>query len=261
MPKAQRLSPGAIRGEDRGYVAYHAPRYAYLLELLERHGLGRDSTLLDIGLSKLTALIHERFGIAVDSLGFGDDRETPEGRHFGFDLNHTQRQEDWRRDLPRYDFVVMAEVLEHLYTAPQRVLGFVRTLLTDDGRLILQTPNAASLPKRLKLLCGRNPFEMIRAEAQNPGHFREYTRKELLALASESGFRVEDCRRSFYFDARFAHGESGEAAERRPFLGSLKNAVYRALPGFLREGITMVWRPQLRSAGPAVPDRGSAPRA
>jgi hypothetical protein len=46
---------------------------------------------------------------------------------------------------------------------------------------------------------------------------------------------------AFYFDARFGHGDSGAAEETRPFLGSLKNAVYRSLPGSLREGITMVW--------------------
>ncbi|HEX9940508.1 MAG TPA: hypothetical protein VGG03_00715 [Thermoanaerobaculia bacterium] len=170
MRKARGPSAAAIHGEDQGYVAYHAPRYAYLLEILDRYGVGPGSTLLDIGPSRLTALIHERFGIAVDSLGFGEDRVTPEGRHFGFDLNLTQRTETWRRDLPRYDFVVMAEVLDHLYTAPQFALSFVRALLVDDGCIVLQIPNAASLPKRLKLLLGRNPFEMIRVDRQNPGH-------------------------------------------------------------------------------------------
>ncbi len=241
MGKAASLSARAIRGEDQGYVAYHAPRYAYLLEVLARHDLGTDSSVLDIGPSCLTTLIRERFGIAVDSLGFGEDRAAREGRHFGFDLNLAQRRDAWRRDLPQYDFVIMAEVLEHLYTAPQLVLSFVRTLLTDGGRLVLQTPNAASLPKRIKLLLGRNPYEMIRAEPMNPGHFREYTKKELQGLAADLGFRVEACTVSFYFDARFAHHESGEAAGRKA-LGSFKNAVYRLLPSGLREGITMVWR-------------------
>jgi hypothetical protein len=136
----------------------------------------------------------------------------------------------------------MAEVLEHLYTAPRLVLDFVRRLLVAGGCLVLQTPNAASLPKRLKLLFGRNPFEMIRTDPQNPGHFREYTRKELQSLAAISGFRIEDCAMSFYFDARFAHHESGETAGRQSILGSVKNVTYRLLPSPLREGITMVWR-------------------
>jgi SAM-dependent methyltransferase len=232
----------AIRGEDQGYVAYHAPRYAYLLELLAEHGLQRGSTLLDIGPSRLTSLIRERFGASVDSLGFGEDAARPEGSHFAFDLNLAQRPESWRRDLPRYDFVVMAEVLEHLHTAPQLVLDFVKTLLVDGGILLIQTPNAASLPKRIKLLLGRNPFEMIRMDAENPGHFREYTRKELSRLAAGLGFEVESCSLAFHFDARFAHHESGEAAGLHSLLGSIKNIVYNTLPAPLREGITMVWR-------------------
>jgi cyclopropane fatty-acyl-phospholipid synthase-like methyltransferase len=232
----------AIRGEDQGYVAYHAPRYAFLLELLAKYRLRSGSTLLDIGPSRLTSLIRERFGACVDSLGFGEDATRPEGRHFAFDLNLAQRPESWRRDLPRYDFVVMAEVLEHLYTSPQLVLGFVKTVLADGGVLLIQTPNAASLPKRIKLLMGRNPFEMIRADAQNPGHFREYTRKELSRLAAGLGFEVEECSLAFYFDARFAHQESGVAAGRHALLGSIKNVVYNILPTPFREGITMVWR-------------------
>ena len=230
------------RGGDEGYAAYHAPRYAYVLELLKKYGARPGSKLLDVGPSRLTGLIREQLGAQVDTLGFGEDRQEHGARHFGFDLNLAQRREDWRTDLPRYDFVVMAEVLEHLHTAPQLVLAFIKTLLAEDGVLLLQTPNAASLPKRLKLLLGRNPFEMIRTDPQNPGHFREYTRKELSHLASSLGFREEERRTAFYFDARFAHHESGEAAGRQRLLGSAKNLIYRLLPSPLREGITMVWR-------------------
>lgn len=235
-------SAAAIRGDDRGYVAYHAPRFAYLLDLLARHGLGPGGRLLDVGASRLTSLIRERFGIPVDTLGFGEDRAAPEGRHFAFDLNLAQSPQTWRRDLPQYDFIVLAEVLEHLYTAPELVLGFLETLLTADGLLVLQTPNAASLPKRIKLLLGRNPYERIRLDARNPGHFREYTRRELHGLARDLGFQVEEATTSFYFDARFAHQESGAAAGNRRVSGAVKNAVYRLLPAPLREGITLVMR-------------------
>lgn len=243
LSKSKRIS--AIRAGDEGYSAYHAPRYAFLLDLLGRHGAGPESALLDIGPSLLTTLIREELGIAADSLGFGEDGASlGGGRHFSFDLNQSQSPESWRRDLPRYDFIVMAEVLEHLHTAPPLVLAFVKSLLTDHGVLVLQTPNAASLSKRIKLLLGRNPYEMIRVDPKNPGHFREYTRKELSALAADLGFRVEERATSFYFDARFAHLASGETAGKRRILGTAKNLIYRLLPAPLREGITMVWRNQ-----------------
>lgn len=242
-----RFSVRSIRGTDRGYTAFHAPRYAHVLETLGRHGVHAGSRLLDIGRSRLTELIHERFGCTVDSLGFGPDAPTPEGRHFNYDLNRSQHREDWRTDLPRYDAIVMAEVIEHLYTAPQLVLGFLRTLVAPGGLLLIQTPNAADLSRRVKLLLGRNPYDMIRLDNTNPGHFREYTRAELRRLAEGAGFSVEQMRTHFYFDMRYSrHGENGDHP--RPVFGTLKNLVYATLPPSLRWGITAELR-AAREAG------------
>jgi hypothetical protein len=235
------FSDRAIRGDDCGYIAYHAPRYAFLLQLLAELGVTARSKVLDIGPSHLTALIRKYFGTSVDSLGTDQYRPSGEATHFEFDLNLTQDQACWRNDLPTYQFVVMAEVLEHLHTAPQLVLAFIRTLLAENGLLILQTPNAASLQKRVKLLMGRNPYEMIRVDSSNPGHFREYTISELTRIAEPLGFSIERWMTAFYFDARFARHSAGYV-EPQPILGLVKNSIYRILPTGLREGITMVWR-------------------
>ncbi|MEP6494706.1 MAG: methyltransferase domain-containing protein [bacterium] len=240
-PNDTNFSAAAIRGDNRGYTAYHAPRYAFILQLLAQLGVNESSRILDIGSSRLTALLAERFGTSVDSLGFESDHPSNTGEHFEFDLNRAQDESGWRRDLPQYDVVVMAEVIEHLHTAPQLVLAFVRTLLRDGGLLLLQTPNAASLQKRIKMAIGRNPYEMIRVDTTNPGHFREYTIRELRRFAEGAGFRVERQRTAFYFDARFArHGATGDNPQ--PVVGTLKNSIYPLLPAGLREGVTMVWR-------------------
>ena len=241
MKDKPKFSASSIRGEDCGYVAYHAPRYAFLLRLLSEYSVTASTTLLDIGPSRLTTLIRERFGVRVDSLGLGSDHSENGANHFEFDLNLTQNAPHWRKDLAQYEFVVMAEVLEHLYTAPPFVLAFVKTLLVENGLLILQTPNAASLLKRLMLLRGRNPYGMLSIDPLNPGHFREYTIAELCQLAREIGFYVERCLTSSYFDERFAHHEPGHI-EPKPVVGWIKNSLYRFMPKGLRQGITMVWR-------------------
>jgi hypothetical protein len=226
---------------DPGYDAYHAPRYAFLLKLLREFGFSEKSTILDIGQSELTNRIREVFGVRVDSLGFNADRITETGRHFEFDLNLTQDPRRWRADLPKYQFIMMAEVLEHLYTAPQLVLGFVKTLLAPNGLLIVQTPNAAALGKRIKLVMGRNPYEMIRTDISDPGHYREYTISELRQFGMGLDLLEERCITAFYFDARFArHGPDGVRPQ--PVIGTLKNFIYRRFPKPFREGITIVWR-------------------
>lgn len=226
---------------DPGYDDYHAPRYAFLIQLLKEFGVQKGVSVLDVGPSSLTSRLREEFRMPIDSIGFGKDETSDSGRHFEFDLNLTQHRERCRADLPTYRVVVMAEVLEHLHTAPELVLSFMSLLLGPGGLLILQTPNAASLTKRVKLMLGRNPYERIRVDPGDPGHYREYTIAELRSIAHSLGFHEERCSTGFYFDARFArHGREG--VQPQLLLGSLKNAIYPLLPASLREGITVVWR-------------------
>ena len=226
-------------GVDHGYLAYHAPRFRFLLDLAGRVLPSGAKRALDIGPSPLTALLRQRLTCPVDTLGLESEAVLADGTaHRHVDLNSPDA---FPPTLPLYDLIVFAEVLEHLHAPPQLVLAALGRLLAPKGVLILQTPNAASLPKRVKLLAGRNPYELLRKERGNPGHIREYTLDELRRFAGETGFHVTECFRRFYFDARHAHHENG-AVRAQPFVGSCKNLIYRALPPFLREGITIVLR-------------------
>ena len=225
------------RFPGNGYVGFHARRYASLVQLLDGK-LAPDVLVLDIGRSPLTEVLHERFGVRVDSLGFNGEGESAEGRTWWFDLNMAQNQEKWRTDLPEYDVVVMGEVIEHLHTAPRLVLSFLRTLVKPGGMLVIQTPNAAALNKRLELLIGRNPYELIREQTSDPGHFREYTRKELTAVVRAAGFEVADWFAADYLDySRKPAGKQHSAA-----FGHAVNIVNRCLPPSLKPGQTLVAR-------------------
>jgi hypothetical protein len=82
---------------------------------------------------------------------------------------------------------------------------------------------------------------MIRENRRNPGHFREYTLKELKHLAIGAGFEIEHVSTAFYFDARCARHDRSPARV-QPIVGTLKNVIYRSFPPSLREGITQVLR-------------------
>jgi trans-aconitate methyltransferase len=221
------------------YLRFHAPRFAYLLDLLAGY-VTPASRVLDIGMSRLTGTIHERFGAAVDALGFDADGPIPSGHYYQFDLNDCQRRDSYRDDLPGYDVIVFAEVIEHLYTAPSLVLRFLAEHLNPGGVLIVQTPNGVTLPRRVKMLLGRNPYELIREDATNPGHFREYTASELKTYLAVAGLDCERVEHRSYFDYRYCHH-----GERRPgdrFNGAVKNWFYPLLPPTWRPGLTVVGR-------------------
>jgi len=189
--------------EATQYLDYNAKRFAHLLATaatLRQSMPSSGVTIMDVGPSFFTELLRRRFPEdTILSLGLTTEEArgghlpkglpAPGDTHVEFDLNDAGDRETWP-DAPACDLIVMAEVLEHLYTSPTQVLGFVASCLRPGGYLVLTTPNAAALNKRLALLRGKHPYEMIRDSAENPGHYREYTRQELCAVAAACGLSV-----------------------------------------------------------------------
>jgi SAM-dependent methyltransferase len=241
LGSAPRAMP--IPDANPAYEAFHRPRFAFLLDTLRPYAARAQgqARLLDVGASPLTAMLARELGLRVDTLGLEPDGEVDGRRHFHFDLNEAQFPDRWRTDVGRYDIIVFAEVVEHLYTAPELVLAYLREILAPDGVLLLQTPNAVALRKRVKMLLGSNPFELIRTDRANPGHFREYTARELQDALRGAGFEIEKVWMKYYFDARHADHLRGDEPPRL-LAGTIKNTIYRMLPGPLREGITIAAR-------------------
>jgi 2-polyprenyl-3-methyl-5-hydroxy-6-metoxy-1,4-benzoquinol methylase len=109
-----------------------------------------------------------------------------------FNLNDTPHS-----DIPAegtFDLICFNEVLEHLYTAPETVIPALVRLLRPGGTMVIQTPNAAALNKRLMLLIGRNPYERIRTDLTNPGHLRELTKAELAEIVIACDLDILDHR-------------------------------------------------------------------
>jgi hypothetical protein len=219
---------------QRWYLDFNAPRYGFLLSLLHAlyDGVPRATPLrvLDVGPSFQTALVRRELPRSVvDTLGFEDPliplRESE--RHLTFDLNDAIHPDLWPRADP-YDVVLMCEVIEHLYTSPTQVLAAVRSLMTDGSHLILQTPNACALHKRLQMLAGRHPFGPIAEDRTKPLHFREYLVSELCDAGMKAGLAA----RGWYMDNYFERDSAASKAY---------NEVARLLPGSLRTGITVVF--------------------
>jgi SAM-dependent methyltransferase len=204
------------------YLGFHALRYDVLLDKVRE--LARPNPrILDVGPSHEAGRLRSLPAV-VDSLGLRDERFPPEEgeRHLEFDLRDAERRELWP-DLDAYDIVVCAEVIEHLPIDPVHVLRLLSTAVRPGGWLVVQTPNAARIGNRVRLLLGRNPFEPLR----KGGHVREYTVRELLSITRDAGLDVGGWLTADYF-----------------MTGSLPNALVRRLspivPPSLRAGIT-VW--------------------
>ena len=194
--------------EQEKYFSIHEPRFIRLLNIVEEMDLGKDARILDVGPSFLTGMLRNNFPHAnVYTLGIvGNERDgghLPKGvleveNHTEYNLNQTSEKGTWP-SLGKFDLIICAEVIEHIHTAPEYIFQFFKSLTRPGSRLIIQTPNAAALIKRLTLLTGKNPYERIRLNSENPGHFREYTTAELIEIAESESLTVQSITVNNYF--------------------------------------------------------------
>jgi SAM-dependent methyltransferase len=101
----------------------------------------------------------------------------------------------------QFDFVTYTDVMEHHSFSPKRVLREIHRVLVPGGRVVVVTPNHASIYNRHRLLFGGSVnddfdyfFDVCADERIYDGHHREYTRAELRAALGRTQFQVLECR-------------------------------------------------------------------
>jgi SAM-dependent methyltransferase len=175
-----------------------------------------------VGAGFQTVLFRDLLGPeAVEVLGLWAPRFAPPegaGTHHVFDLN----EDGWPAAGP-FDAVVAAEVVEHLFLGPATILRRLAAYLAPDGRLVVQTPNAAALHKRVRLLRGRAPYGPMPEDRSGDSHVREYTLGELERAGRDAGLEPVELETASYF-------------------GRVPAVADRLLPPRLRLGLTVTFR-------------------
>lgn len=235
---AQRLGPTM-----QTYFAYNRGRYVALagavsetFALCDGDRLSKPVRMLDIGPGYQTLMFRRLWpDLQIDTLGFPDDKFPPApGEHRAvFDLNDASDSARWPELPHTYDVVTYCEVVEHLYTSPVHSFAFLASVLAPGGYMLVTTPNGIAMHRRLRLLLGHNPQELIREDLSNPGHYREYSRHELIELARRAGL-------SHVF-TRMGHYTTTGSLSSRAF-----GALTPLLSKDLRKDMTVVFR---KSAG------------
>lgn len=94
-----------------------------------------------------------------------------------------------------FDVVTLLAVIEHLPDSPSKLMSEIRRVLKPGGTLIVDTPNSASIYKRIILLMRGYSYPPLapyyQAEIPYTGHHREYNREELIQVLEWSDFDVE----------------------------------------------------------------------
>lgn len=188
-----------LKDSEEEYLRYHEKRISFnakvLIDLVKKDK--KDKTrILDIGPHFQTQIFSNLLGdeATINTMGWLNESLVSKSEienHFELDLNTVEDRGTWPNAKP-HDVVIVTEVVEHLHIPLFSVVRFIERLLAKDGYLIVQTPNAANLKNRMKMFLGKSPFELVKEENYNEGHFREYTKDELCECIEEYGLEVEE---------------------------------------------------------------------
>ncbi len=149
-------------------------------------------TVLDLGCGSgaLGQHLFETRGCVMDGVTLSEaeaDHARPHYRHVVVDNLETC---DLLATFPdqRYDFIVCADVLEHL-SRPEHVLAACRQLLAPQGRLLISVPNAGYSGLVAELLDGE--FLYREEGLLDRTHLRFFTRRSLARFLGEQRWAID----------------------------------------------------------------------
>jgi len=221
--------------EAKAYFEYHRRRYAMLARLVRdlanKVKDDRPARVTIIGPGYEVPIISLVADVEIVTVGLGESSVVDGRRHIQFDLR-------WLLDgvavpdLEPADILLLCEVIEHLPYPPEIALSAFIPKVRVGGALVIQTPNAARLDARMKLLAGKNPFELLRSSLENPGHYREYTVADMERMALGTNLSVDSVTCHNYLNGGGRH----------PIVHKAYVRFESVVPTTLREGITAVLR-------------------
>jgi 2-polyprenyl-3-methyl-5-hydroxy-6-metoxy-1,4-benzoquinol methylase len=167
------------------------PRIKIMLEMANSLRL-TDKNILDIGcydgtfLSLLKNQGNKLFGLDASDWAIAEARKKGLKIHQYFfnDQAHLPFDDN------SIDIIIAGEIIEHIYDT-DFFLEEIRRVLKSNGKLLISTPNIASLGKRILLLFGISPLiELSLNEPGSVGHIRYFTFKTLGKLIRKHKFKI-----------------------------------------------------------------------
>jgi SAM-dependent methyltransferase len=171
-------------------------RRLLLLQLVEKYA-SKGGVVIDLGAQPfIVSSALKLMGYDVIAYDYDPDRYLDIAKAFGVKVVKCDLERDsLGMENETVDCAVFSEVIEHInpyyvnYT-----LAKINRILKVGGKLIITTPNIASLFRRLKLLIGKQPVYRL--------HVKEYTKYEVEELLRNSGFKILE---SFYTEVNDLH--------------------------------------------------------
>lgn len=205
VPDSAQMLGWAPDRDSRKYMETHLTRLRKTLAITPPGG--PSDRILEMGAyMQITPWLHSRLGYGevrgcyYGPAGSVDHKVavTADGERFECDIDLFDAEKDcfpypdeW------FSTVLCCELIEHLHEDPMHMMAEINRILKPGGRLVLTTPNIASLRAVAAILQGYHPgffHAYLRPRAGGPvdaRHNREYAPREIHQLLENSGFEVD----------------------------------------------------------------------
>ncbi|HET6391009.1 class I SAM-dependent methyltransferase [Hyphomicrobium sp.] len=198
------------------YATVHSVRYAKTLQAIEVLPLSHRGAALEIGYTDVFQYaLARRFGFSevwgTDRDMIGGNVQTRYEDIGGVSANIVKLNlEVDKFPLPdgKFDFILCAEVIEHMDVDPMFPMVEFSRLLAPGGLLFITTPNSTSYAMLAKVVNGYRPhFYMQYQRNRSPyRHNYEHDRHSLEALGRASGFETVNIKTVDVFGGPHAEG-------------------------------------------------------
>jgi 2-polyprenyl-3-methyl-5-hydroxy-6-metoxy-1,4-benzoquinol methylase len=157
-----------------------------------------DSNVLEIACAhgRMTKYLKETLHCQVTIVEYDEEAGqsaaafASDARHLGPRLGNLELPfwyETLSQERRTFDFIVLADILEHLRD-PLKTLQQVRTLLKPDGAIWISVPNVGHNGVLIELLRGR--FDYRETGLLDNTHLRFFTARSLAQMAAAAGLKV-----------------------------------------------------------------------
>lgn len=246
----------AIAGDSDDYYPFNDINLAILRLMRDRARPG--ATVLDLGCGR------GRLGAELRRLGYRvtgvegaasayENAKAALNEAINFDLTNFAAASAALSDR-RFDWIVAAEVLEHL-AEPVAALRYYGRFLAPAGRVVISVPNIVVWFNRFRILAGR--FDYAESGVMDRRHLRFFTRRSTRRLLLDAGYLPLRCEpdpgiaRAFTPIVRKLASQRAASASPDAILDTpvyrfyarwvwpIESAVSRIAPGLLDYRITM----------------------
>lgn len=169
------------------YIKVHWNRYVNLLSLMPP--VDSSTRVLEIGASIMSSHLHHTYNCPATVIYHPLEPEWK--KRFDSTRIDSFAVELMKEPIPvannSFDLILFNEVMEHFPLHPAFFLLQLFQKLSEKGLLLFTVPNFATSEKRLQLLFGRNPQDMMDQKYIYYAHHREPVMEECCSLVKQCG--------------------------------------------------------------------------